>query len=100
MYVVLEYRLGGDHFVEQDAKPVALRCVGIDDRERNTKVGSTDIEFALDAGERAAVVGRHRAAEDHHAGIVRHVLGQLAAAPLACAQRLDLAPLGVTDCGA
>src|SRR5829696_1451129 len=37
------------------------------------------VELALDAGERAAVVGRHRPAEDHHAGIVRHVFGQVAA---------------------
>src|SRR6185436_14487563 len=37
------------------------------------------LELALDAGERAAVVGRHRSAEDHHAGIVRHVFGQVAA---------------------
>src|SRR6266851_1242085 len=36
-------------------------------------------EFALDAGQGAAIVGRHRAAEDHHAGIVRHVFGQVAA---------------------
>src|SRR5882757_3504510 len=37
------------------------------------------VELALDAGQGAAIVGRHRAAEDHHAGIVRHVFGQVAA---------------------
>ena len=37
------------------------------------------LELALDAGQGAAIVGRHRAAEDHHAGIVRHVFGQVAA---------------------
>src|SRR6185437_16764987 len=37
------------------------------------------VQLALDAGQRAAVVGRHRTAENHHAGIVRHVFGQVTA---------------------
>src|SRR5205085_6190923 len=37
------------------------------------------VELAFDAGQGAAIVGRHRPAEDHHAGIVRHVVRQIAA---------------------
>src|SRR5712664_758489 len=37
------------------------------------------VQLALDAGQRAAIVGRHRTAENHHAGIVGHVFRQVAA---------------------
>src|SRR6266851_3680681 len=46
------------------------------------------LELALDARQGAAIVGRHRAAEDHHAGIVRHVCGQIAAEIWAKAMKL------------
>src|SRR3990167_2593377 len=36
-------------------------------------------QFALDAGQGAAIVGRHRSAENHHASVFGHVFGQIAA---------------------
>src|SRR5262249_3326193 len=51
------------------------------------------VQLAFDSVERAAIVGRHRPAEDHHAGIVRHVLGQLAAEVGAQVMELVTAPL-------
>src|SRR5882672_7081719 len=51
------------------------------------------VELALDAGKRAAIVGRHWSAEDHHAGIVRHVFRQIAAEVRAKAMELVTALL-------